>query len=104
MALVGRLKLHCNPFARDSVTPLGPVRAALEQLMKHFELGTAIVLVVGPAGSGKSLLLGLAEESRRARGISVMRVERGGLAHTALRKSVPLFLVGAADFFDHPPL
>ena len=100
MALVGRLKLHCNPFARDGVAPLGPVRAALEQLMKHFELGTAIVLVVGPAGSGKSFLLGLAEEAGRARGISVLRIERGDLAHTVIGKGVDLLLVDEADFVD----
>ena len=80
MTLAGQLKLNCDPFARDGVSPLGPVRAALEQLMRHVELGTAIILVVGPAGSGKSFLLGLAEESGRARGLSVLRIERGDLA------------------------
>src|SRR5712671_6310265 len=104
MTLAGQLKLDCDPFARDGVSPLGPVRAALEQLMRHVELGTAIVLVVGPAGSGKSFLLGLAEESGRARGISVMRIERGDLAHTAIGKSVDLLLVDEADFVDQPTL
>lgn len=104
MALVGQLKLNCNPFARDGVAPLGPVRAALEQLTRHVELGTAIVLVVGPAGSGKSFLLGLAEESARARGVSVLRIERGDLAHTVIGKSVDLLLVDEADFVDQTTL
>src|SRR5258706_7652557 len=104
MALVGQLKLSCDPFARDGVAPLGPVRAALEQLMQHVALGTAIVLVVGPAGSGKSFLLGLAEESCRARDISVLRIERGDLAHTVIGKSVDLLLVDEADFVDQPTL
>ncbi len=103
MAL-GQLKLHCDPFARDGVSPLAPVRAALEQLMRHVELGTAIILVVGPAGSGKSFLLGLAEESGRTRGTSVLRIERGDLAHTVIGKSVDLLLVDEADFVDQPTL
>ena len=47
MAFVGQLKLSCDPFARDGVSPLGPVRAALEQLVRHVEVGTAIIAVVG---------------------------------------------------------
>ncbi len=104
MAFVGQLKLSCDPFARDGVAPLGPVRAALEQLTRHVEQGTAIILVVGPAGSGKSFLLGLAEESHRARGISVLRIERGDLAHTIIGKSVDLLLVDEADFVDSETL
>src|ERR1700704_4645439 len=104
MTLAGQLKLNCDPFARDGVSPLGPVRAALEQLMRHVELGTAIILVVGPAGSGKSFLLGLAEESCRARDISVLRIERGDLAHTIIGKSVDLLLVDEADFVDSATL
>src|SRR5258708_39774424 len=98
MALVGQLKLSCDPFARDGVAPLGPVRAALEQLMQHVKLGTAIVLVVGPAGSGKSFLLGLAEESGRTRGISAMRIERGDLPPPAIGQGVDLLLADEADF------
>src|SRR4051794_6155140 len=100
MAFLGQLKLHCDPFARDSVAPLGPVRLAFQQLMKHVELGTAVILVVGPAGSGKTLLLDIAAESCRTRGISVLRIERGDLAHTAIGKRVDLLLVDEADFVD----
>ena len=72
--------------------------------MRHVELGTAIILVVGPAGSGKSFLLNIAEESCRARGISVLRIERGDLAHTVVGKRVDLLLVDEADFVDSATL
>jgi len=98
MAFLGQLKLNRDPFARDGIAPMGPVRAAFEQLMRHVELGTAIILIVGPGGSGKTFLLGIAEESCRTRGISVLRIERGDLAHTVIGKHVDLLLVDEADF------
>jgi len=83
---------------------MGPVRAAFEQLMRHVELGTAIILIVGPGGSGKTFLLDIAEEACRTRGISVLRIERGDLAHTVIGKHVDLLLVDEADFVDQATL
>jgi hypothetical protein len=104
MAFLGQLKLNGDPFARNGIAPMGPVRAAFEQLMRHVELGTAIILVVGPGGSGKTFLLDIAEESCRTRGISVLRIERGDLAHTVIGKHVDLLLVDEADFVDQATL
>jgi hypothetical protein len=104
MAFLGQLKLNGDPFARDGIAPMGPVRAAFEQLMRHVELGTTIILIVGPGGSGKTFLLGIAEEACRTCGISVLRIERGDLAHTVIGKHVDLLLVDEADFVDQATL
>ena len=104
MASVSQFELNHNPFARDRGSPLRPVRAAFDQLMRHVELKTAVILVVGPAGSGKTFLLDMTEEACRGRGMSVLRIERGDLAHTVIGKRADLLLVDEADFIDEETL
>src|SRR5260221_345045 len=104
MAFVTQLKLNRDPFAHDGASPLGPVRAAFEQLMRHVDLKTAVIVVVGPAGSGKTFLLDITEEACRGRGISVLRIERGDLAHTIIGKCADILLVDEADFVDEATL
>ena len=104
MPFSSQLKLNRDPFARDGVSPLGPVRAAFEQLIRHVEEKTAIIVVAGPAGSGKTFLLDLTETACRERGMSVLRIERGDLAHTVIGKCADLLLVDEADFVDEATL
>jgi hypothetical protein len=104
MAFANQLKLDRDPFVRDGASPLGPVSAAFQQLMRHVEQKTAIVVVAGPAGSGKTFLLDMTEEACRGRGISVLRIERGDLAHTVIGKCADLLLVDEADFVDEATL
>jgi hypothetical protein len=104
MSFVSQLKLSHDPFARDGACPLGPLRAAFERLMRHIELGAAEILVAGPAGSGKTFLLDIVEESCRERALSVLRIERGDLAHTAIGKCADVLLVDEADFVDEAAL
>ena len=104
MAPVSQFKLNHDPFGRDRASPRGPVRAAFEQLMRHVELKTAVIAVVGPPGSGKTLLLDMTEDACRGRGMSVLRIERGDLAHTVIGKCSDLLLVDEADFVDEATL
>ena len=104
MSFVTELKLKCDPFARDAARPATPVGVAFEHLLQHFESGTTRVLVVGPPGSGKSLLLEIAEKACRERRIPVLRIERGDLVHMAIGRRADVLLVDEADFVDQPTL
>jgi hypothetical protein len=104
MSFVSHLKLRHDPFARDRNCPSGPLRAASERVMRHIELRTVEIMVVGPVGSGKTFLLDIVEAACRERAMSVLRIERGDLAHTAFGKCADVLLVDEADFADQATL
>jgi ribose 1,5-bisphosphokinase PhnN len=66
--------------------------------MRGIELGIPLIVVVAPAGSGKTLLLDMTERACCER--SVRRIERGDLAHTVLGEPCDLLLVDEADSVD----
>ena len=65
--------------------------------MSQIGLGTPVIVVVGPAGTGKTLLLEIIERACSAKGMSVRRVDRGDLADMALDEWSDLLLVDEAD-------
>jgi type II secretory pathway predicted ATPase ExeA len=101
-----QLKLSTNPFASATagahVAP--PLRRALKAVWRQIGRRTKAVVVVGSAGTGKTLLLDLLERAATERGMSVQRVERGDLAHSAIGSWSDLLLIDEADLIPDATL
>ena len=105
MAISNSLKLSRDPFGREAPAPIvPPVQLAFDEVMREIGRGTTVIVVIGPAGSGKSLLLDITESACSSRGLSVGRIDRGDLAHTVLGEAPDLLLVDEADSVDPPTL
>jgi hypothetical protein len=72
--------------------------------MREIGCGTAVTVVTGPTGSGKTFLLGLIERACTGDGRSVQRIDRGDLADAALSADCDVLLVDEADSIDQATL
>ena len=99
MTFADQLNLHADPFRPgDGGAHIGrPLQSAFDDVMREIGLGTPVIVVVGPAGTGKTLLLEIIERACSAKGMSVRRVDRGDLADMALDGWSDLLLVDEAD-------
>ena len=99
MTFADQLNLHADPFRPGhSGAHIGrPLQSAFDDVMREIGLGTPVIVVVGPAGTGKTLLLEIIERACSAKGMSVRRVDRGDLADMALGEWSDLLLVDEAD-------
>ncbi|HEY4266399.1 MAG TPA: hypothetical protein VGM72_13865, partial [Micropepsaceae bacterium] len=101
MTALEQLKLLRDPFGRESPPPIGqPVQTAFDALVSRIDAGEAVLVLNGPAGSGKTFLLDMIDRFYSGRGSCVRRVTHGDLAHMALGARCDLLLVDEADSLD----
>jgi hypothetical protein len=93
------LQLAMNPFV---ATPSGsrtgrPLQTAFGEVVRQISLQTPVVLVVGGAGTGKSLLMDMTSRACVDMGLSARRVERNDQAVAALGTKSDVLLVDQTD-------
>jgi hypothetical protein len=74
-----------------------PLRRTFKEVMHHVEICAEVVVIVGSAGTGKTLLLQLLEEECAKDGLSVSRFYRGDLVSLELCQNCDLLLIDEAD-------
>ena len=91
-----------NPFvAAASGSRMGrPLQTAYGELFRHIGLQTPIVVVVGTAGTGKSLLMDITARALAGMGLSVRRIERGDLLSQAFGEKTDVLMVDQSDSHD----
>ena len=90
--------LTCSTFRHVISQIAPPLQFTFSEVMRHIALRTGVVVVVGSAGTGKTLLLQLLEEACASNGLSVRLVDRGDLAYLAVGERCDLLLVDEADW------
>src|SRR3978361_2032782 len=80
------LEIGMNPFgAGANGARLGrPLQAAFGEVIQLIGMQTPAVVVVGSAGTGKSLLMEMAARTCLEMGLSARRGERGDMVHVPL--------------------
>ena len=74
-----------------------PLQTAFGEVVRQIGLQTAIVVVVGSAGTGKSSLMDMTARACLEMGLSVRRVERGAEVQMAFGTKSDVLLVDQAD-------
>lgn len=97
MNVAERLRLEENPFAATSGGVGPPLRTALREVTREIALETPIVVLVGRAGTGKTVLMNMAARGWNNMGLTVRQVDRGDLVQCALDQRSDLLLIDEAN-------
>jgi hypothetical protein len=93
-----QIQVSADPFGAGSEAIVAPpLRRTFNEVMRHVDLRSGLVVVVGSAGTGKTLLLQFLQEACAKRGLLVSRVFRGDLATAAASTKCDLLLIDEAD-------
>jgi len=100
------LEIGMNPFgAGANGARLGrPLQAAFGQVMQQIGLQTPAVVVVGSAGTGKSLLMEMTARTCLEMGLSARRIERGDMVHAPVGEKTDVLLVDETDSMSNAAL
>ena len=95
-----------NPFAGGAQgARLGrPLQAAFGEVIQNIGMQTPAIVVVGSAGTGKTLLMDMTARTCLELGLSVRRIARGDLVHTALGETSDILLVDETDSMSNTAL
>ena len=93
------LDISQNPFSSSEPgSRIGrPAQAAFGELIRLIALRTRVVVVLGKAGTGKTVLAGMVEKSCGDMGLSVRRLERGDLLTENAADGTDVLVVDEAD-------
>jgi hypothetical protein len=93
------LQIALNPFSASASGPrmACPVQRAFSEVVRQIGLKIQLVVVVGGAGTGKSLLADVTARACAEMGLSVRHVQRGDLVHMACDQKCDVLLVDEAD-------
>src|SRR5882757_1183171 len=93
------LQIAMNPFvAGMSGSRMGrPLQTAFGEVIRQIGEQTPVVVVVGSAGTGKSMLVDMAARACVGMGLSVRRVERGDLVQLKFGEKSDVLLVDQTD-------
>jgi type II secretory pathway predicted ATPase ExeA len=92
-----RLRLEENPFAAASGGVGPPLRTALREVTREIALETPIVVLVGRAGTGKTVLMNMAARAWNNMGLTVRQVDRGDLMQITIDQRSDLLLIDEAN-------
>jgi len=97
--VVEQLRIEANPFVpRASGARMGrPLQTALGEVIRQIGLETPLVVVVGSAGTGKTLLAKMAARACSDMGLSVRRADHGDLVDGAAGEKLDVLLLDEAD-------
>src|SRR3954468_1325692 len=100
------LQIAMNPFvAGASGSRMGrPLQTAYGELFRQIGLQTPIVVVVGTAGTGKTLLMDITARACLGMGLSVRRIERGDLLSQAFGEKTDVLMVDQSDSMTNSSL
>jgi hypothetical protein len=100
------LQIAMNPFvAGASGSRMGrPLQTAYGELFRQIGLQTPIVVVVGTAGTGKSLLMDITARACLGMGLSVRRIERGDLLSQAFGEKTDVLMVDQSESMTNSSL
>jgi hypothetical protein len=100
------LEIAMNPFgAGVNGARLGrPLQAAFGEVMQQIGMQTPVVIVVGSAGTGKSLLMDMTARTCLEMGLSARRIERGDLVTSAVGEKTDVLLVDETDSMTNATL
>jgi hypothetical protein len=93
------LQIAANPFvASASGSRMGrPLQTAFGEVVRQIGQQTPVVVVVGSAGTGKSMLMDVTARACIGMGLSVRRIERGEMVHTAFGQKSDVLLIDQTD-------
>ena len=104
------LSTESDPFLPGIQGPRigGPLQKAFSEVLHQISLQAPLVLVIGAAGTGKTLLSVMVSRTCSETGLSVRCVARGDMAHWALGEPSDVLLIDEADsvtdsFFEGLP-
>ena len=92
-----QLRLEENPFVAASGGVGPPLRTALREVTRQIALETPIVVLVGRAGTGKTVLMNMAASAWNNMGLTVRQVDRGDLVRIAPDQRSDLLLIDDAN-------
>ena len=100
------LQIAMNPFvAGASGSRMGrPLQTSFGEVVRQIGLQTPVVVVVGSAGTGKSLLMEITARACLAMGLSVRSIERGDLLAQAFGEKTDVLMVDQSDFMSNSSL
>ena len=100
------LQIATNPFvAGASGSRMGrPLQTAFGEVIRQIGQQTPVVVVVGSAGTGKSMLMDVTARACVGMGLSVRRVERGDLVQVAVGQMSDVLLVDQTDSISNASL
>jgi hypothetical protein len=100
------LQIAMNPFgAGTNGARMGrPLQAAFGEVILQIGMQTPVVVVVGSAGTGKSLLMDMTARTCLEMGLSTRRIERGDLVHMAFGEKSDVLLVDETDSMSNSAL
>ena len=100
------LQIGMNPFgAGTNGARMGrPLQAAFGEVIQQIGMQTPVVVVVGSAGTGKSLLMDMTARTCLEMGLSTRRIERGDLVHMALGEKSDVLLIDETDSMSNSTL
>ena len=100
------LEIGMNPFGPNAQgARLGrPLQGAFGVVIQQIGMQTPVVVVVGSAGTGKTLLMDMTARTCLELGLSVRRIARGDLVHTALGETSDILLVDETDSMSNAVL
>jgi hypothetical protein len=100
------LQIAANPFvAGASGSRMGrPLQTAFGEVVRQIGQQTPVVVVVGSAGTGKSMLMDVTARACVGMGLSVRRVERGDLVQVPIGQKSDVLLVDQTDSMSNTSL
>jgi hypothetical protein len=100
------LQISTNPFvASASGMRMGrPLQKALGEVIRHIGLQTPVIVVVGSAGTGKTLLVDMTVRACADMGLTARRVDSGDQVHALLGTKSDVVLIDQTDSMSNSSL